>query len=248
VGPGATETVFALGAGDRIVGRDQISNYPAAALKIPIIGDYTGPFPEKVVAAHPDLLIIQGETWDRSRVETWQSQIGVPVAALTAHSVAQEAGDITKIDSWLGTGKAAGIVRALEQPVAKTGGATAVVEIQRSPFWTAGRGTLVDDVMTHAGVRNVANDIVGYKAFNLESLVSRNPDLYILTVEDPVRDGDHALRELRAQPVLCDLPCIRQGRVIVLSGDLLLRPGPRLAEGVRQLAAKALWFHTGKRQ
>ena len=102
IGPGATETIFALDAGAQLVGRDQVSDYPAAALKVPIVGDYTGPFIEKVIAAKPDLVIVQGETYDRARAEIWQQRIGAPVAILVPTSVRKFEQDVVKTSAWLG--------------------------------------------------------------------------------------------------------------------------------------------------
>jgi iron complex transport system substrate-binding protein len=70
IGPGATEMIFALGAGSRLVGRDSSSDYPPGQRPrgvqgVPVVGDFSGPFVESTVAARPDLIIVQGETYGR---------------------------------------------------------------------------------------------------------------------------------------------------------------------------------------
>jgi ABC-type Fe3+-hydroxamate transport system substrate-binding protein len=241
IGPGATETIFALGAGAQLVGRDQVSDYPAAALKVPVMGDFTGPFPEKVVAARPDLVIVQGETYDAARAQMWEDKIGAPVAVLAPLTVAQVAENIEKIGAWLGrSAQARRLARpllesAVEKSAAPLG--TAFFEVGRAPLWTAGRGTLIDDVMQRARLTNTARGVQGYKEYSLETLATQNPDFYILAREEP--QSVKVLRELRAQPVIGQLPCVRAGRVLVVDADLALRPGPRLAQGIQSLRDSA---------
>jgi iron complex transport system substrate-binding protein len=101
IGPGAVETVFALGAGDKLVGRDSGTDYPPAALRAPVVGDHKGPNLEQLVAARPDFVIIQGETYGRERLEEWQKQIGVPVAGLAATTVPGVQAGMRKVRTWL---------------------------------------------------------------------------------------------------------------------------------------------------
>lgn len=242
IGPGATETLFQLGLGDRVVGRDQVSDYPEATSKIPVVGDYTGPFFEKVIAVHPDLVIMQGETWDYARVEDFQQKIGVPVAALTANDLTAVSSDIRKMGAWLGQQpKADALADQLEKSTkaAPTPTMTAFIEVSRPPLWTAGKGTLVSDFIEHCGFRNVAK-VAGYKQFSMESLLALNPDIYIVPADNP--DPAKVLSSLRADPQLGKLPAVKAGRIIVINSDLSLRPGPRLIQGLAQLRAAALKF------
>ncbi|MEO6907706.1 MAG: ABC transporter substrate-binding protein [Abditibacteriaceae bacterium] len=244
IGPGATETIFQLGLGSRIVGRDQISNYPSTALKIPIIGNYTGPFYEKIVAAHPDLLIMQGETWNNvTRLNEISQKIGAPVAALTATNLKDVSADIRKIGAWLGvqdkSDKLALPLDALVKTAPKQR-ATAFVEISRSPLWAAGSDTLVGDAINLGGFKNVA-DVTGYKQFSMESLLVLNPDVYIVPADHP--DPAKVLSSLQHNPQLGKLPAIKEGHVIVIDGDLLLRPSTRLTEGITVLRKAAREYH-----
>ena len=243
IGPGATETIFSLGLGNRIIGRDQISDYPPAALKIPVIGNYTGPFYEKIIAAHPDLLIMQGETWNNAaRLNAISQKIGAPVAALTATNLKDVAADIHKIGAWLGVpDKAAKIAGPLEHLVtnAPKTRATAFIQISRSPLWAAGSDTLVGDAINHSGFKNVA-DVSGYKQFSIESLLALNPDVYIVPTDDS--DTTKVLSSLQNDPQLGKLPAVKAGNVIVIDADLLLRPSARLAKGIGILRGAAQKF------
>ena len=230
--PGVTETIFALGEGDKIVARDQSADYPIEAKKLPVVADFNGPFFEKVVAQRPDLILEQGETYDAARIELWQRKCNAPVALLQPKSVAQVQNGIEKIAQWLGVPeKAAGINKTFPAPV-KTGKITVFFEVGRQPLWTTGNDTFIGDALLHLGYRNVAN-IKGYKQFSLESLAKADPDFYIVTSAKP--DIKQSLRELRAVPALRDLKCIKQGKVVVVNADWILRPGPRLAKGMTEV-------------
>ncbi len=233
IGPGAVETIFTLGAGERIVGRDSGTNFPAEAVKnIAVVADFHGPFIEACVAARPDLVLAQGETWNRERIEQWQAKIGAPVAALVPSTVDDVQKDADKIAAWLGASKRA---LNLNPPLKDVdmGGKTAFIEISRSPLWTSGKNTLVSDVVEQGQFKNVASDVAGYKAFSKEALLQRQPDVYITTGEP--KDKARILAELKSDAALGSLKCVQRGQVLVLPGDFLLRPGPRLRLGIQAL-------------
>ncbi|HEX9996820.1 MAG TPA: helical backbone metal receptor [Abditibacterium sp.] len=235
IGPGAIETIFALGAGAKLVGRDSYADFPAEAKKIAIAGDYSGPSVEKCIALRPDLVLVQGETWDKARVEQWQTQIGAPVAALVATDVNGVRKGIKKIGKWLGEAKKADGLAANIRPQAFYGQHSAFIEVGRSPLWTAGQNTLVSDVASHGGFKNVAK-VRGYQAFNLESLLALQPETYLVPSKS---SRAVVLRQLRASPTLSKLKCVKRGHVVVIHPDLLLRPGPRLMNGMALLGTEA---------
>ncbi len=233
ISPGAVETVFALGAGKQIVGRDSFTDFPPEAKKIAVAGDFKGPSVEKSIALRPDLVILQGETWDKARVEKWQQQIGVPVAALTPTNLAGVSRNFAQMGAWLGSDpKRAQTLAASLRIAPVSPKKSAFIEIARSPLWSAGSGTLVDDVLRAGGFSNVAASVKGYQPFGLESLLVRQPAVYVVTSDKP---GAEVVRELRVSPALSKLESVREGRVLVIKSDFLLRPGPRLKQGVEML-------------
>ena len=232
IGPGAIETMFALGADKQLVGRDNYAIVPPAAKNVAIAGDFQGPNVEQSVALRPDLIIVQGETYDKARAENWQSKIGVPVAILTPHTLQMVREDILKMGKWTGkTASAQKVAATLNAPAPPQNGPTAFIEIERSPLYSAGPDTLVGNVVEAAGFRNVAQ-IKGYQPYNIESLLAAPPDVYLATSDKPKAQ---VVAELKKSPTLSKLKCVQTGRVIVLNGDLILRPGPRLKQGIAQL-------------
>lgn len=234
VGPGATEIVFALGLGSKIVGRDSASDFPPAAKKIPVVADYRGPFFESVRAARPDLIIVQGETYDAARLDEWQKKCGAPVVGLAATDVKRVSKNIEALGVWLGAAPRAKTLAATLPLQDAPQSASAFLEIQRRPLMTAGKDTLVGDALARAGLVNVAA-VKGYKIYNLETLLIQNPKFYVVP-GDPQKRAQ-IVRELQNAPGFKTLECVRAGRVVVVSADWLLRPGPRLARGIAAMRA-----------
>lgn len=243
IGPGAIETVFALGAQKSLVGRDDYADFPPQAKKVAVAGDYQGPNVEQSVALRPDLVILEGETWDKARVEQWQSQLGVPVAALTATDRRAVQSGIEKIGAWLGQNAKARQVADQVRPQAFYGQNSAFIEIERSPLSTAGKNTLVNSVLESNGWKNVA-EVSGYQPYNLESLLAAQPDAYI--VPSKAKRAE-VLEQLRGNAALSKLQCVRQGHVVVIDPDLILRPGPRLALGMIALERASIELTDAKR-
>ncbi len=232
IGPGAVEAMFAIGAEEQLVGRDNYAAIPPAATEIAVAGDFQGPNVEQAVALRPDLIIVQGETYDAGRAKNWQEKIGVPVAVLTARDLKMVREDIIKMGQWTGkVDRARQVAATLNVPDSPTAGPKAFIEVGRSPLYSAGPDTLVGNVIEAAGFTNVAQ-IKGYQPYNIESLLANPPDFYIATSDKPKAQ---IVAELRKSPTLSKLDCIREGRVIVISGDLILRPGPRLKQGIEKL-------------
>ena len=254
IGPGATEMVFALGQESKLVGRDSASDFPADKVQnLAIVGDFNGPNIERAVAANPDFVIVQGETYDRERADAWQKQIGAPVAVINAPNVKGVAQDIQKIGAWLNASSKAKSVAARLQNQASTAAKgklpTAIVEIQRSPLMVAGRRTLIDDALKRAGFKN-GGDVEGYKQLSLESLLAHPPDFYVVPSGQLKNASDvklnltlernRVLDSLRRTPGIKDLSCIKNGRVLLVPADWVLRPGPRLADGINEMKRQHL--------
>ena len=255
IGPGAVETLFKLGIGQKIVGRDSYLSYPpeiaAQVEAIPVAGDYKGPNAEQTLALNPDLVVITGETYGRDRVDLWQKQIGVPVACLAATTLSGVAGGMQKLAKWTDTKPPVGftndllnIAKNTDENGATATNATAMIEITRAPFWAAGSDTLVGDVLRAAGFQNAAK-IQGYKQLNLENLLTQQPQFYVVTSNELKTPADMKTRlaaernrvlvELRRTPGVKGLKCVQQGRVLIIPADWALRPGPRLGLAVAAL-------------
>ena len=242
IGPGAIESAYAMGAGAHVIGRDAYADFPTPVKNATVIGDFNGPSVEKTIALRPDLVIVQGETYDRERIDKWQNQIGAPVAQLSATTLQGVAEDVRKIGAWLGKSDNASEVAARLQGtprplMVEANAPTAFFEVGRQPLYTAGDNTLIGEILVAANLKNVAANLKGYKAFNGETLLARQPDVYVLTSAQPDKGQNKGqiLQKLKVHPLLKNLRCVQNGHVVILNGDEALRPGPRLRDAIEQL-------------
>ncbi len=232
--PSNTEILFALGLGDRIVGVTSADNYPPAARKkTQIAGPNVNV--EKVVAQRPDLVIGVGTL--QADLLSRLSRLGIPVLSVDPKTLRQTLDAITLIGAATGRSPQARSIRArMESKIAgvKARAAKAsswprvFVEIWNKPLMTAGPNTFVDEMIRLAGGSNIAHDAKsGYVQFSEEALIARDPQVIITP------NGTRA--EILARPRWRNLSAVKSRRVIAFNPDLLVRPGPRLADGLEQL-------------
>jgi iron complex transport system substrate-binding protein len=237
VAPGNTELVFALGKGGTLVGRSDFDDYPAEAQKVPSIGGWMPPNFEKIVAAKPDLvLVIGGSEPDRDKLindyklnvfvvqpDTFD-QIYAQVTALGVALNAQDAAEKLVADMQKG------VKAVADKAATATSKPKVYYEVWDEPLMTAGTGTFVNDVITLAGGVNIAADVKGWPEYSAEKVTAANPDVIIASSADDlakikVRKGWESLNALKTSKV-----------VAISDANLLVRPGPRLVQGLQWMA------------
>jgi iron complex transport system substrate-binding protein len=235
--PANTEIVYSLGIFDRVVGVTTWDNYPAQVTDVAKVGDFTTPNLEAIAAARPDLILVTGGV--QADVISKLEGVGAKVVVVdpqTLEGVYSAIGMVAKITGTTVKGDAvvAGMKKDLAAITAKLTGAEPVksfIEIGWNPLFTAGPGTLLDDLLVKAGGVNVVKEN-GYVGYSVEQLVTDQPEVYLGTVSSI---GD--LGAFRKRPGCSALPAVKAGRVYPLDDDLVSRPGPRVIKGVREIAA-----------
>ncbi len=240
--PSATEIAFALGLGDRLVGvSGPYDDYPEEATQIEQIGgagDFgVDPNVEAVVALEPDLfLTIKGGDQWKSRLR----ELGVPVVTLDATDLDDLLGDIADAGRITGaTVEAEALVDDLASQASEVEDALAGVapvkcfyETFYPPLYTVGPGTFIYDLLERAGCDPVTSSASQqYPEWSVEDLVAESPTVYLVSSESGAtpkavvrRTGFDAIAAVQA------------GRVIPIESDLAERPGPRIVQGLRQIA------------
>lgn len=236
--PGNTEILFALGAGDRVVGVTSYSDYPEEAKTKPSIGGYHAPDVEKVVALAPDIVFAMGET--QSQAIRVIEQAGIPVVSVAPKTLPEILTAIDQISEAIGESeKGAALHQQLAQQLERVQHLTAplqpkrvFIEIWDSPLLTIGNQSFISDLIQQAGGMNVAaSKAVDYTPCDLESLYDYNPEVYVV-----LSHNRNDLRSLISRPDLADLEAVKNKQVFQIYDDVLSRPGPRSFAGLSRLA------------
>lgn len=240
--PSATEIVFALGLGDRLIGvSGPFDDYPAEAAEIQPVGgagDFgVDPNIEQVVALEPDLfLTIKGGDQWKGRLR----ELGVPVVTLDATDLDDLLADIEV------AGRITGATAEADALVADLGAQAEEVEAALSgvepvscfyetfypPLYTVGPGTFIYDLLERAGCEPVTSSSdQQYPEWSVENLVDQGPDVYLVSSESGATPKAVARRAGFEA-----IAAVEAGRVVAIESDLAERPGPRIVLGLRLIA------------
>ncbi|GGP27108.1 heme/hemin ABC transporter substrate-binding protein [Silvimonas amylolytica] len=236
-----TEVIYALNAGDRLVGVDASSLYPAAATKLPQVGYYRAFSVEGVAALNPDLILATDQAGPPAALKQLQS-LGKRVIVLPGdatldaleqrvHGVAQALG--LKDDG----GKMVAQIRQQIAPLqGKAGGLKTLLVMNRTgKLEGAGTDTTADAMLQLAGAKNVLAAQKGYKPLSAEAALLLAPQAIVTTTMSITASG--GLEAFLALPGVAGTPAAKAHRVVVMDDLLLLGFGPRLPESLRTLLA-----------
>jgi iron complex transport system substrate-binding protein len=234
-----TEIVYALGLGDRLVGvSGPFDDYPAEAADVEQVGgagDFgVDPNVERVVSLEPDLFltIAGGDQW-KERLR----DLDVPVVTLNAVDFADLLDDIRSVGSVTGaTEEAESLAADMEteaEGVAESAStATCFFEVFYPPLTTVGPHTFIYDMLERAGCDPVTADATtDYPEWSVDDLVADGPQVYIVTPESA-----KSVAAVARRPGFSAIPAIEDGNVVLVDGDLVTRPGPRVIDGLQQLS------------
>ena len=239
--PSMTEIVFAVGRGSALVGRSSFCDFPEEAKSIEVIGGFADPSVERIVALQPTL--VAGEQGPAgpdlpARLEA----LGIA----TYFPVMDRVSDIERGIRELGgkldaAAKADAVASELAERVAAVGARVAAEKRPRvvflfdfKPLIAAGPDTFPSDALSLAGADNAVKTGSKYPTLSAEGLLALDPDVIIDGSGGAYTEAPEAL--LRALTGLGDLRALREGRVVRLQGSAALRPGPRIAAGIEQIA------------
>ncbi|HEV8509597.1 MAG TPA: helical backbone metal receptor [Gemmatimonadales bacterium] len=234
--PSFTEILFAIGAGDRLVGRTTWCDYPPAALDIPSVGDGMPPNVEAVAARQPDLVVLYNSGPNVTAAKQLE-RIGIRTVLLDLNRL-EDLGPATRTLGRL-TGleeRADSLANAMDsllhQPPPPSTTSLAFIVWDNPPI-TIGRGSYLHQLAALAGARNVFDDVAAPSAqVSLETIAARNPQWIAVLADSAVTPAFAKRREWRA------VRAVREGHFLLLPGSLFGRPGPRSAEAVRELRVR----------
>ncbi len=238
--PNITETLYLLGAQDRLIGNTTQCSWPEEAKNKPKIGDLINPNYEVILAAKPDLIIASTAGNDQSAVMKLAGY-GLPVYVAAPRSVArifQSVEEIGRITDCADQGRrlVAQMEERLEHIRLRIEGLTpirAFLITWFDPLLTPGKNTFENDVLRLAGVISITADVPQYyPRYSLEQILVKDPDV-ILTIE---HEGD-PLPDFKITRGWKDLRAVKEGKIYSLS-EFLQHPSPLFVDGVEDLAQK----------
>ncbi|MFJ8263128.1 ABC transporter substrate-binding protein [Rummeliibacillus sp. NPDC094406] len=241
--PSNTEILFALGLDDKIVGVSDNDDYPKAATKKEKVGDMQKINIEKVLSLKPDVVFAHES--NAKSIESGLQQLkdaGITVFVVKnatnfeeTYDTIKQIGQITnqpqKADKIVADMKAK--VKEVQDKVANVKQRTAFVETSDVPnIYTAGKDTFMQEIFNLANIKNVADDQSGWFKIDPEQIVKRNPDT-IIVMEDYV---PNIVEKVKKRPGFDSITAVKNNAVVLVDQNLTARTGPRLAEGLEEVA------------
>jgi iron complex transport system substrate-binding protein len=240
--PANTETLFALGLADRIVGVTSLDDYPPEAAAVAKVGDFQVNT-EAVMALSPDLVV--GYAGAEEALAPVQAA-GAAVIILNPTNLEGIFANMTLVGTATGAqAEAAQLVEAMRAEVEAVTAVTAAATESPKVFyaldntlWTAGPGSFVDELLKLVNATNVGSmesadsaAVQPYYQFAPEQLVAADPDVILLP-----NTAYATIDEFVADPRFADLRAVKEGRVILIDDVIITRPGPRIGQGLKALA------------
>lgn len=233
--PSLTEMVCALDQCQRLVGVDRYSNFPASARALPQVGGGLDPSIEAVVALRPDVVLMAVSSRASERLQA----LGIKVVALEPKTHADVRRVLEKVGTLLGVNDAQRVWRVIDAGVSAAAQSLPAAVLKTRVYfeassgpYAAGESSFIGETLTRLGVKNIVPASLGpFPKLNPEFVVRANPDLimvgdinYIGMEQRPGWDSMRALRDQR----IC--------RFTPEQADMLVRAGPRMADGARLMA------------
>ena len=235
------EILFAVGAGDALVGRGEYCDYPEEVLEAPSVQSGYETNIEQIIELAPQVVIMSSMAQSEEQVQALE-EAGITCVVSEAYDIAGIYESVRMIGTLMGREAEA------EQVVADTEAAFAelaanpvdggTVYFEVSPLewglWTAGSGTFYNEIADMIGLENVFADVENYAEISEEQVIERNPD-YIVTITMYYGEGPTPTEEIMGRAGWENVTAVQNGAILNLPNDELSRPVPRLADGARML-------------
>lgn len=238
--PSVTETLFAVGAGDRVEGVTTADDYPAEVEEIEKIGDYREANAEKAASLGIDVLFLSFDSADEEQAEDLEKKTKAKVVVINPATVDEAIESIGLVGESVGnTGQAQDVEENLQdelsqirskiegQPEPKL-----FYEVGYDPLFTVGPGSFINDAIEIAGGANVTVDAQqAYPQYSTEKLLKDDPEYYLAG-----RSSMAKVADIKSRPPYSSLQAVKQDKIFVINDDLVNRPGPRIVDGVREIS------------
>lgn len=246
IAPSNTEILYALGAGSQIVGRDEFSDYPEEAKQITNVGGGFGALDtETIVSLQPDL-VLAAEINSPEQVKALED------LGLNVYLLANPKDLEGLLENVIIIGQVTGNIAEAQELAAELRGRISVVDemiskVEERPLvfyqldssdlnapWTAGAGTFIDTLINRAGGNNLGSSLSdAYAQISIEQLLVQDPN--VILVGDYTWGGV-TVEDVISRPGWSEIEAVKEGRVYVFDDNLVSRPGPRMVDGLEEMA------------
>ena len=237
------EILYALGAGDLLVGRGEYCDYPAAVLEVPSVQSGYETNLEQILALEPQVLLMAMMAQPEEHVAALEAA-GVRVVVSDAQDIPGVYTAIEMIGALLGREtEAAGMIDSMKAAFSELaegagGDGEKTVYFEVSPLeyglWTAGADTFMNEIAELLGLRNAFADVSGWAEISEEQVLERNPD-YIVTISMYFGEGPTPVEEILGRAGWQNVTAVKNGAILHLENNELSRPSYRLVDGARAL-------------
>jgi iron complex transport system substrate-binding protein len=240
--PSVTETLFALGVQDRIVGDTDFCDYPPEAKKIAKIGGPFTPNLEVVLSLKPDLVLLAANTANRKETADALESLHVPAYATSAKTIDEVVASIARLGDILGASEQGRTLTeslrarlyALHRKLAAATPARVLFVVWQEPLISIGQDTFLADALHWAGAESVIRTKQDWPHLNLEEVVQQQPEYLVFASNHP-EEVTARLAEVRNLPGWRDMKAIQENKVVIVI-DAINRPAPRLIDAIEDLA------------
>ncbi len=237
------EILYAIGAGDTLVGRGEYCDYPAEVMDIPAVQSGAETNLEQIIALEPQVLIMSTMAQTQEQVEALEAA-GITVVVSDAQSIDEVYTAINMIGTLTGkTDDATTVVSGMQDTFAalaarasELDGRTVYFEVSPLEYglWTAGCDTFMDEIADTLGLINLFHDVCSWAAISEEQVIELNPDI-IVTISMYYGEGPTPEEEIASRAGWENITAVKDGAILNLANNELSRPGPRLADGAQAL-------------
>lgn len=243
--PSITETLYAIGVGDLLVGRTDFDNYPEAVLDLPSVGGFSADMIsiETILDLEPDI-VIGGSVWQADVIDAL-NESGIPSVTFERNSVA------TIMDLMILLGKATGheadaiaavndmetrlnAVASVIETIPEEERVTVYYEVWHEPLMTTTDQTFIGELIGIAGGENIFADLEEtYPAVSAEEIIDANPDVIL----GPSSHGDQLTAEMiSTREGWSGLAAVENNAIYIVDGDTVSRAGPRIVDALEEIA------------
>jgi iron complex transport system substrate-binding protein len=239
--PSLTETVYALGLQDRLVGDTEYCDYPPEAAKKHKVGGAINPNMEEIASLKPDVVLVVKSL---NRLETVRAleQLGIPVYSADPHTVMGVIESMKRLSEVLGAGPAGaeldqklrGRLGAMQVRLKHSPSKRVFFVVWTEPLQSIGRKTFIADLLTYCGATSVVDSQQDWPKYSMEEAVRLQPE-YLVFASSHSDNVKNDVEALATKPGWSAMEAIQKRKIAIVS-DAINRPGPRIVDAVEELA------------